>query len=586
MLSSALTSNFKRKEMKPLRKLRTLDDLYNFYANQNKSFTFDSKESDSVIIVQIPEKLKFSDEYDPTWNQLPVHLMSCHLYDNKNMSYISEDAMKEAIPSFYNRPILGYIQKIDDGDGKFHYDFAGHEMDITSDGEIEYKEAVVGVIPESCNPQLVYHEENDKTYLELDGLIYEDYTHAAEILRSKGQCDVSVEISVNKFSFDRETSLMDIQSFTFLGVTILGVTTDENHTPVEPGMEGSNITISDFNAENNSLVFNKAELIEEITATVLQKLDYKAEESAVKTTERRKNKLEFEEKIEETTVDVVKDEVTEDTVENEEVFEEATKETPEVVDNAETIDAIEDVETVETFDDPVNEPEETVDVNEEIANTQDDDEKKVKINSMTVTIENKVFEVSLNDIQRCLSMLVNDMYADADSTFYDTIVYADSKNVVMVDACSGKAYKQGYKEKQGTYSLVGQRIPVKPVFVTADEEAELDKMRNQYITISDRLARYESEPEKMAILNSSDYANIADLAEFVELKKQDNHFELSVDEVKEKADAMLLAYAKSGKLKFSAVKTEEKEEPKKDFFAFAKIDPKTDFLDSLLKAGR
>ena len=81
--------------------------------------------------------------------------------------------------------------------------------------------------------------------------------------------------------------------------------------------------ISDFNAENNSLVFNKAELIEEITATVLQKLDYKAEESAVKTTERRKNKLEFEEKIEETTVDVVKDEVTEDTVENEEVFEEA-----------------------------------------------------------------------------------------------------------------------------------------------------------------------------------------------------------------------------------------------------------------------
>ena len=155
--------------------------------------------------------------------------MSCHLLENRNRSSISRTAMKEAIPSFRNRPILGYIQKIDDGDGNYHYDFAGHEMEFDEDGNIEYKEKVVGVIPESCNPKIVHNDEHDKDYLEVDGLIYEDYTHAAEILRDKGQCDVSIEIAVDSLSFDAKTKIMNIDQFHFLGVTILGVTTDDTH---------------------------------------------------------------------------------------------------------------------------------------------------------------------------------------------------------------------------------------------------------------------------------------------------------------------------------------------------------------------
>lgn len=118
--------------------------------------------------------------------------------------------MDEAIPSFLNRPILGYIQKIDDGDGNFHYDFAGHEMEFNEDGNVEYKETVVGVIPESCNPKIVHNDEFNKDYLEVDGYIYEDYTHAAEILREKGQCDVSIEIAVESLSFDAKTKIMNI----------------------------------------------------------------------------------------------------------------------------------------------------------------------------------------------------------------------------------------------------------------------------------------------------------------------------------------------------------------------------------------
>ena len=137
--------------------------------------------------------------------------------------------MKQAIPSFYNRPILGYIQKIDDADGESHYDFAGHEMEFDDDGNIEYKETVVGVIPESCNPQIVYHEEYEKDYLEVDGFIYEDYTHAAEILRDKGECSVSVELAIDELSYQADKKILNIDKFHFTGVTILGVTTDERH---------------------------------------------------------------------------------------------------------------------------------------------------------------------------------------------------------------------------------------------------------------------------------------------------------------------------------------------------------------------
>lgn len=193
-----------------MHKMFTLDDLYNFYNNQNKSCVFSSKESNSTIIVQIPEVMSFTDDYDPKYNLLPVHLMSCHLLENNNKSSISRKSMNEAIPSFVNRPILGYIQKIDDEDGNFHYDFAGHEMEFDEDGNIEYKETVVGVIPESCNPKIVHNDEHDKDYLEVDGYIYEDYTHAAEILRRKGKCDVSIEIAVESLSFDAKTKIMNI----------------------------------------------------------------------------------------------------------------------------------------------------------------------------------------------------------------------------------------------------------------------------------------------------------------------------------------------------------------------------------------
>lgn len=501
--------------------------------------------------------MNFADDYDPSVNFLKTHLMACHLLENNNRSSISEKAMKQAIPSFYNRPILGYIQKIDDGDGNYHYDFAGHEMGFDDDGDIEYKEAVVGVIPESCNPQLVYHKNKDKTYLEVDGLIYEDYTHAAEILREKGTCDVSVEILVNELSFDANTKIMNIGSFNFQGVTILGVTTDESHQKIMPGMEGSNITISDFSAENNSFVFNMKDFKEEIISEVLSRIDYiKAAFSAeAKTTGKEEDiPMDFEENIKEVTEEV---EVT-DVMEKETTEEE----TPEVVEEfdgesgddsgddpgddpgendetepepptdeeiaGEVSDAIEAIpETValvdeaainaarDAYDNLTEEQKALVSSSDvekleqaeadvavirgrETSRIEDEDAPEWMNNSLNYSVTiggtTKEFAVSLADKINAITVLVNDTYSEADNTFYYCDVYEDDgKYCVMHDVWNDKHFRQEYSVKKDVYSLKGDRVQVFAQYLTSDEINKLDQMKSNYSAIESELNSYKEK---------------------------------------------------------------------------------------------
>ena len=107
--------------------------------------------------------------------------------------------MEAALPSFSNRPILGYIHKVvtdENPDGQ--WEFYSHNMHENENGELVYDEYPIGIIPESCNAQLVYDEEKEKTYCEVDGYIFEEYSKAAEILEREGECFVSVELSIRE----------------------------------------------------------------------------------------------------------------------------------------------------------------------------------------------------------------------------------------------------------------------------------------------------------------------------------------------------------------------------------------------------
>ena len=233
----------------------TLDDLY-LFCKQNNLNHFSAKESNGPIVVHT---LGQFEAIDVSKNGLlPVKLQACHTGINRNKSNISIESMTAALPSFSNRPILGYIHQLDDGT----WDFYAHNAEIVKDKdgntEVEYLEVPVGIIPESCNAKIVYDELKEKSYVNVNGYIFEEYSKAAEILRAKGTSKVSVELAIEDMSWNLDEDCLNIDSFYFMGITILG--RDEEGTIVEEGMAGSNITLGSFSQEENSFIPNDLQL--------------------------------------------------------------------------------------------------------------------------------------------------------------------------------------------------------------------------------------------------------------------------------------------------------------------------------------
>lgn len=548
------------------KKLLTLNDLVSFYSNKKRSFHFSASE-DEAIFVQVPGMIRFSeDEYDPTLGLLPVHLKTCHIDDNRNGSTIPQSSMEQAIPSIYNRPILGFIHKLSDGS----YDFAGHEMYINDNGEIEYEEIACGTIPESCDPQLIYDQEQDKTYLEVDGYIYEEYTKAADILKEKQEKKVSVELALLDFSFDAKTKKIIINKFYFSGVTILGVTRDGKEKPIEEGMLGSKVKLKDFSESNNS-VFSKIDENDTKLIDTLERLN----ETLSKFNINKDCGKEDEEKVEET-INLNEESAEAEEVATEEVTEtmsdeELDKETPEVVDS----DVNTDIE-----DDEVNEENDENEVSESSEDPEDikeDEERKKKKCSLTRT-----YELSHEDIRYGLYEILN-KYEEADDDYYWIMAVYESFFVYQ-SSNTGQYYKQAYKVDENNISFEGNRIEVFTEFVTADEKAELDSMRANYSSILSELNIYkenESIADKMTVFNDKSYEQYLDTNEFKDLMNVENVKKFTKEELVVKAELCFAKLVKSNNSLFSnEVKTESKNP---SFFAFAKSDKGSSFLDGLLK---
>ena len=96
-------------------------------------------------------------------------------------------------------------------------------------------------------------------------------------------------------------------------------------------------------------------------------------------------------------------------------------------------------------------------------------------------------------------------------------------------------------------------------------------MKANYSSISEKLAQYEAEPEKIELLNSEDYAKIKNTKEYAEIAKRENYFSLTKEELVKKLDDTLLQYAKAGKLEFE----EKPQEEKKRAYGFKPLPIKT-----------
>lgn len=470
------------------KRLLYLEDLYDFYSNTYKRSThFSAEKSGNPIVVHVHGKVNFEKSDKDTEGLCPVHLQACHTNLNLNGSNISESVMQAALPSFSNRPILGYIHNVDG-----QWQFYSHNMHEDENGNIVYDEAPVGIIPESCNAKLVYDDEKKKTYCEVDGYIFEEYSKAAEILQREEECFVSVELSIRSLSYNAKDRYLDIEDFFFSGVTILGKTPEGN--TVNPGMANSNIKLADFSA-NNSMVENYEskmielqERLEKLESTCFNNINQNSKEGGIEV-EKEKFEDEVTETVEVTeTEETTEEEVTVTENESEEAVDETSKETTEEV-------------TEETESETVEEQ---------------NFEKIVR-----------TYEISHEDLRYALYNLLMP-YEESDDDYYYISNVFDSY-FVYEGWCTNKIYRQGYTKDGDNVAFDGERIELFRELLTASEKAELESMRFSYAALKEfkeNTEKNELHAKREEILSSEKYEAISETEAFKKLVENMDNYSL------------------------------------------------------------
>ena len=558
------------------KKLFTLQELYD-YIKTGRSFQYSAKDEKEELHVVVDSVMTFTKKNeDDIEGLLPVELWSCHLGENLNGSSISKEAAKKAFPSFANRPILGYIHEVD-GQPEFY----GHNMHEEGE-ELVYDEVPVGVIPESNG--IHFDEKDGRTYIVVNGYLYEDYSKAAEILEREESCSCSVELSVREFSYDAKSKVLVFDDFFFSGVTILGK--NDEGKEVKPGMVGSTISLFQSDSETNSLIetleklnetlsrfnINNQTGKEETSVTLFEQLleqygktveditfDYEglSDDELREAFEKAFSSVPVEEEAateEETQTTITDTECIED--EEDETVPEGEAESLEEVkpEEEETVTVTESIET-ETYIEPMGEPETVVASTVEFAATIGD---KVR-----------TFSVSLNDKLAAIYELVNAAYGELDDDWYDVVAYEDTKTLEMHGMFRGKNYRQNYKVRNNEYQLVGDRVEIFCKWMTEDEINQFENMKSNYAALEQYKADKELEiarNEKMSLLDK--YSSIAETEEYKALVQNIDTY--SNDEVVEKANAIVGKFAMQGKtFDFSAVETPA---TSKHFFGFTNKD--------------
>ena len=548
------------------KRLLTLDDLCEYYRHRKKSMKFSSEESGEPIVVQIAGILKFEDSKDLTAGLTPVRLQACHTERNLNRSSISYETMRDKLlPTFKNRPILGYIHDVN-GVPQF-YGHNSHEKD----GKIVYDEIAIGNIPETNNAELVYDEENDRYNVMIDGYLYDEYTKATEIVKREKECSCSVEISIESMSYDAKDHTLIIEDGYFSGVAILGY--DDNGNKVQPGMAGSNVKLKDFSMSNNSIL---NELSNDTHSKLIETLDNLNKTlSNININSNADAQIQKHEKGGNGEKDMSKFE--ELLSKYNKTIEDITFEYEGLSDEDLELKFAEVFEDKEPDKEPTVEPDNSTDPKNDPEDPTSDPEPKEPKNddfSKTFTLSHEDIRSSLYALLAPIEQSLNEYYWIV-QTFDDHFVY---------ESCCGNYYNQKFTVSEDTVAFEGERVEVFAEFVTADEKAELENMRANYSSISEKLAKYEeaeSIADKMTIFEDQAYQNYLDTDEFKKLMNVENVKKFTKEELIEKADAALGKVVKSTKT-FTMNSDTHKETKNSAFFAFSRVEQNTSFLDGLL----
>lgn len=500
------------------RKLLTIEDLVRF-CQENKFSKFSSTDSGYQLAVQIPTSFEIDQsETDNHRGMLRLKFRIFHDGLNRNGSFVSRKAADQAAPTIADRPILAAIHQLDDGSWDFH----AHDIEISEDEDgnnvIEYIEKQVGSF--SSEPTFWEYDENtDKNYLCAYGYIPEEYTRAADIIRSKdGWTKNSCELSIEEMTYNAKKKYLDLTQFYVSASTLLG--SEDDGTEIGEGMLGSRADIEDFSSNNNSLLSGiDNELKEYIQASITEAL------------ENINSKGKEEQTMDEENVKVT------------ETSEEEVETTEEVVTEEET--TTEEVTTTEESSEEVTvteaESEEVSDV------TPSKDEEKFT----------KTFEISHEDIRYALYNLLSP-FEDEDNDWYGISAVYDDYFIYEGWFNAEHKFKQGYKRDGDNVSFDGDRVHMNVEYLTDNELTQLNEMRSNYSKfeeMSKELDRYHAEPDKQALLDSEDYSQIRDTKQYTELVN--NHFEIDTEDLAKKLDEILLDYAKKNKIESATFSADE-----------------------------
>lgn len=516
-------------------KILTLDNLYQFFVEQNETVNFSSKDAGKPIVVTTNGFFEANETDMP--EMLKLELKVCHTDTNRNGSHISTENMEKAMPTLKYRPILAYIHELEDGTK----DFYAHNMEIIEhedgEAEINYIEKQVGCFT-ADDPWLKYDEENDKTYVHAYALIPEGYTEAADIIRRKGGTKVSCELIINELSYNAKEKYLDLTDFIFGGCTLLGC--DEQGNEIGEGMLGARADITDFC--HKEPVFNyQNKLVEtleklNITLSSFHKTNIQKEGGEIEMDNfENTTVVEEETKISEETTEEVAEETT-----NEET---STSENNEVVEN-EACGKKKKKCSEEDGDDDPDEEDESITTEEEACGKKK--KKKCSVDAdgnMSVS-----FEISHEDIRGALFNLL-DIYEEEDNEWYwITNVYDDY--FIFENWDGNKLYKQSYSIDGDNVALSGDRQEMFKMILTESEKLAIDKMREDYSaleakynelkTFKDNYEAAQLQAQKDAIFARSEYSVLAEDEAFKALVADAEKF--SVDEVEAKVKAIFADY--------------------------------------------
>lgn len=553
-----------------MHKILTLDNLYQFFVEQNKSVNFSSKENGNPIVVSMPANFEISENDMP--GMLKLKLKVCHIDTNRNGSHISKENMEKAMPTLKYRPILAYIHQLDDGT----YDFYAHNMEIVEDenGEekINYIEKQVGCFT-TDDPYLEYDKDNDKTYVNAYAVIPEEYTEAANIIRRKNGTKVSCELVIDELSYNAKEKYLDLTSFYFGGCTLLGC--DENGNEIGEGMLGSRADIADFC--HKKPVFDYQEKLVEMLDKLNNTLSSFNKNNAEKGVREEMNHFEELLKKYGFTVDELdfdyenmSDEELDSAFEDFKCRKKKCEEEDSGVDGSEEGNSEEAGSEEGTSEEGNSEEENPEDSNDDEDDAVDDESKKNSENF----VKNFKVEISHEDIRYALYNLIAE-YEESDNEWYGIYAVYDDY-FVMQGWCNGKFYKQGYSIDGENVSLDGERTELFQMLLTESEKLAVDKLRGDYAeleakynelkTFKDNYDAAEIKAKKDSIFADEAYNDIRESDDFKALMNDAENY--SVEEIQNKCDLLFAANEK--KVKFAA----NKNKPHSISFNFSKKEDK------------